>query len=129
MDIYLRKYILKFVLWSAVLFCALGLIVHFYSPGDVLALFIPYILSLAFVGSNFWNVKNVKMQDHRLFQRKFYRSMAGRFVLVLAAVIVVLLVKNEGEIFFIISFMFFYLCLSVIEVFTIYKLLKTNRKD
>jgi hypothetical protein len=123
-----RLYIIIFIFCSGIFFCISALVIQLSSMGSLFPFSLAFVLSLAFTGSNFWNVRNVNMTDHALFARRFYRNIAARFLLVLGALILVLLAIGKHQIFFIISFMFSYLCLSLFEIISIKKILEINRK-
>jgi hypothetical protein len=124
----IRLYIVIFLLCSGIFFCLAALAIQLSSVGSLFSFSLAFLLSLAFTGSNFWHVRNVNLRNHALFVHRLYRSIAIRFLLVLGGLILILWVGGKHQIFFIISFMFSYLCLSVFEIISIKKILEINRK-
>jgi hypothetical protein len=85
-----------------------------------------FLLSFLFVGSNFFVIKRMKTPKSANFMSRFYLSLGVRFLLVLAALVVILKVTKIHQIYFTVSFIISYIFHSVIEIILINKLLETD---
>ena len=93
-------------------------------PSHILEVIVAYLLSFLFVGSNFAVIKNIKKESQATFYRRFLMAMALRLILVLAAIAAILAATGFHQISFTVSFIISYIFHSVIQIFTIEKLLQ-----
>jgi phosphatidylserine synthase len=128
MDKVVHTYVFRFLIWGGILLCfaiaLLGVTGYF----RFLSFISAYLLSFVFVGSNFWIVRRIKLKDHAQFTRIFYATLAWRFILVLAAFILLFEISSGEQIFFTVSFLISYICHSVLEIVAIKRILKINRR-
>jgi len=85
-----------------------------------------YMLSFLFVGSNFYVIRNIRGEDHSSFYRQFFITLAVRFVLIIALLILILETIKIHQIYFTVSFIISYIFHSIIEVISINLLLETD---
>ena len=126
MGIELQKITHNFLWMSLIAFFVLVGGVLLGDPQYIRAVVIGFLLSFIFVGSNFFVIKHIKAEKSSDFMTRFYLSFGGRFVLVLAALVAVLMITKIHEIYFTVSFIISYIFHSVIEVILINKLLETD---
>lgn len=120
------KYLLKFTAIAASLFILAGMILVVFHPVKVQIFTIAYLISFVFTGTNFLVMRKVELNDHSRFTRIFGGSLVIRFVLVIAALIFMLKVLNNHQIFFTVSFIISYICHSVTEIIFLNKILETD---
>lgn len=113
---------LLFSLIAFLVFWGASLLLQLYTMAVVTG----YLLSFLFVGSNFLVIRKINKTNTSDFYRHFYITLGLRFTLVLAALIVILKTTNIQEIYFTVSFIFSYILHSVIEIFSIDKILETD---
>lgn len=126
MDQEVKKATHKF-LWNSLLFFLflLGIILLLQSQYYP-AVTVGFLLSFVFVGSNFFVIRQIKTQSSSDFLTKFYLSLGVRFLLVLAAFVMILQTIKIHQIYFTVSFIISYIFHSVIEMILINKLLETD---
>jgi hypothetical protein len=97
----------------------------FILPVDpAVAIFSGFFLSLIFIVGNAWVIDQFWDADSNTFMKVFFFSMAVRFVLVLAAMGILLGLTKIDEIYFTVSFIISYLYQSVTEMIFINKILQ-----
>lgn len=87
---------------------------------------IAYLLSFLFVSSNFFVIRNIHRTEESKFYRKFFISLAVRFILVLVGLVLILKGTKIHQIYFTVSFIISYIFHSVIEIISINKILETD---
>lgn len=119
-------YLWRFAAWWGGAFVACSLAVALVARHGLAAFAAAYLLSFAFVGSNFLVMRKLDVDDHRRFVRIFGRSLAVRFILVLIAIVAGLSIGNKHQIFFTVSFIISYICHSITEIIFLNKILETD---
>ncbi len=115
----------KFTLIAGILGLIGAAVLAFISFKLLLIFFITYCMSFAFTGSNFFVMSKINLHDNKRFFAWFAGSFAVRFLGAVFAIIIGLKVLNSHQIFFTVSFLFSYLCHSVIEIIYLNKFLKS----
>ncbi len=116
----------KFFWYSLFAFLALMGIPSLLSGSNYLAVSVGFLLSFLFVGSNFFVIKQIKTEKSANILTRFYLSLGIRFLLVIAALVVILKTIKIHQIYFTVSFIISYIFHSVIEIILINKLLETD---
>jgi len=124
-----NKHLKRFLSIAAILFSAFSVIFWLYPPQWLGPFVSAYGLSLIFTGSNFWVMRKLNLCDHSQFMRLFGISLAIRFLVVLSALLLILSIINNHQIFFTVSFIISYICHSVMEVIFLNKILETDIKE
>lgn len=119
-------YIKKFLMWAVALFLMATVITALAASNKLVIFIFSYMLSLVFVGSNFWVLRRIDLNNQRRFFKIFGWTLAVRFISIIAAIFLGLKLLNNHQIFFTISFIFSYICHSAIEIFFINKILETD---
>jgi hypothetical protein len=122
------KYLMRFLLWSGAFLCIAVPIVGMLFSNELSTFILAYLLSLAFVGSNFWTMRKIKIRAHSQFIRRFYGALAGRFILVLTVFILFFIFGDGHQIFFVLSFIFSYICQSIFEIVFLKKIMEFNNQ-
>lgn len=121
-----RKIQIRFFALGVIILAGLILITLFTIPQYLSELTTAYLLSYLFVGVNLIVIENFDSESYKVFYRRFLLSMALRFVLLLAALILILQMIKFHQIFFTVSFIISYILHSVIEIISINQLLQTD---
>ncbi len=121
-----KTYFKKFVFIAAIIAAAVVAALALISVDLLLIFFIAYLISFVFTSSNFFLMSKKDMQDNARFFAWFAGSFGLRFLGMIAAVFIGLKALNSHQIFFTVSFIFSYLCHSVIEIIFLNKILKTD---
>lgn len=98
----------------------------FLDSGPAAALVSAYLLSLVFVGSIVVVLNKIDARNDKRFFRIFLITLALRFTLVLAAIVLVLEVTKIHQIYFTVSFIISYIFHSINEIIFINKTLETD---
>ncbi|MBR9917605.1 hypothetical protein GYB29_07985 [bacterium] len=107
----------------------LALISPFFLPVDpAVAVICGFVLSLIFILSSAWVLDNFWNADSKLFIQVFFFSMAIRFLLVLAALGILLGITKIDNIYFTVSFIISYLYHSVMEMIFINQILLKKKQ-
>jgi hypothetical protein len=108
----------------------LALICPFFLPVDpAVAVICGFLLSLIFVLSSAWILDNFWNADSKLFLKVFFFSMVIRFILVLAAMGILLGLTKIDEIYFTVSFIISYLYQSITEMIFFNQLLQNKSSN
>ncbi|OAN62571.1 hypothetical protein A8B79_03220 [Balneola sp. EhC07] len=108
----------------------LALISPFFLPVDpAVAVICGFLLSLIFVLSSAWILDNFWNADSKLFLKVFFFSMVIRFLLVLAAMGILLGLTKIDEIYFTVSFIISYLYQSITEMIFFNQLLQNKSSN
>ncbi|MEP1306795.1 MAG: hypothetical protein ABJK11_10470 [Balneola sp.] len=105
----------------------LALILFLFLPTDpAVAVLCGFLLSVIFVFSSTWVMDNFWNADSKLFVKVFFFSMVIRFILVLAALGILLGMTKIDEIYFTVSFIISYLYQSITEMIFFNQLLQNK---
>ena len=105
----------------------LALISFLFLPTDpAVAVISGFLLSIIFVFSSAWILDNFWNADSEVFVKVFLFSMVIRFILVLAALGILLGVTKIDEIYFTVSFIISYLYQSITEMIFFNQLLQNK---
>jgi O-antigen/teichoic acid export membrane protein len=115
-----------FLKFSLIAFLLLIAGTYFLVQSNLPAVGMAYLLSFLFVSSNFFLIRKIRGDEQSKFYRQFFITLAVRFVLIIAALVVVLTVIKIHQIYFTVSFIISYIFHSVIEIISIQKLLETD---
>ena len=108
----------------------LALISFLFLPLDpAIAIISGLLLSIIFVFSSAWVLDNFWNADSKLFTKVFLFSMAIRFLLVLAALGILLGMTKIDEIYFTVSFIISYLYQSITEMIFFNQLLQIKSSN
>lgn len=121
-----RGIVFEFLGFSLAAFLILFAGAYFTIQPYLFAVLLAYLLSFIFVGSNFFVICNIRGGDDTKFYRQFFISMALRFVLIIAALVLILKTIKIHQIYFTVSFIISYIFHSVIEIISINKILETD---
>ena len=119
-------YFIRFSTFAAGIFAIVTVGIFILAQLSIYPFLCAYLLSYIFVGSNFLVMRKIKLDDNKRFVRIFGISLAVRFLLVLAALVIGLKTINNHQIFFTVSFIISYICHSVIEIIFLNKILQTD---
>ena len=108
----------------------LALISPLFLPVDpAVAIICGFLLSLIFILSSAWVLDNFWNADSKLFVKVFFFSMVIRFLLVLAAMGILLGLTKIDEIYFTVSFIISYLYQSITEMIFFNQLLQNKSSN
>lgn len=108
----------------------LALISFIFLPVDpAVAVLSGFLLSIIFVFSSAWVLDNFWNADSKLFVKVFFFSMVIRFILVLAAMGILLGLTKIDEIYFTVSFIISYLYQSITEMIFFNQLLQNKSSN
>ncbi|NGP86864.1 hypothetical protein [Fodinibius halophilus] len=121
-----RGILYRFLSLSAMAFFFVMVAGYMLAKEALALVIIANLVSFIFVGSNYYVVKKIRQDSADSFYRKFYLTFGLRFLLVIAALVVVLKAIKIHQIHFTVSFIFSYIFHSVIEIISINKILETD---
>ena len=121
-----RDLVYRFLQILLLFFTGTGIFSYFFQYDKITVILGAQLLSLLFVLSNFSVLRNIDKEPHSIFYRRFIRVFAIRFVFVIAALVIVLMLIKFHQIYFTVSFIISYILHSVIEIFSINQILQTD---
>jgi hypothetical protein len=121
-------YLLKFTVITGGAGLTAIIFMAFFAMQKVPVFLMAYVISFVFVGSNFLAIRKINLDDQNRFFKIFGWTLAIRFVMVIAVLVVILKMINNHQIFFTVSFIISYICHSVIEIIFLNKILETDTK-
>jgi len=122
------SYLLKFTVIAGGAGLTAVIFMAFFIIQKVPVFLMAYVISFVFVGSNFLAIRKINLDDQNRFFKVFGWTLAIRFVMVIAALVIILKLINNHQIFFTVSFIISYICHSVIEIIFLSKILETDTK-
>ncbi|HLR24525.1 MAG TPA: hypothetical protein VK112_01575 [Fodinibius sp.] len=111
---------------TLLLFAGTALLSFFLFKDQAVAILAAQLLSLLFVSSNYFVVRNVRQLSDKIFYRRFLTGLALRFLLVITGLVIMLTVIKFHQIYFTVSFIISYILHSAIEIVSINKILQTD---
>lgn len=122
-----KKGLKRFAIITAALEIAgIILIISIYSFAHLIIFLIVYSINIIFAASNFYVINKRGVQNNQRFVTYFYGSLLFRFVGAIIVVILGIKLLDSYQIFFSVSFIFSYLCNSVIEIIYLNKIIRTE---
>ena len=130
MEVTTQKTMIKKLAKFNVIPLTLALMSPFFLPIDpAVAVICGFLLSLIFIFSSAWVLDNFWNADSKLFLKVFFFSMVIRFILVLAAMGILLGLTKIDEIYFTVSFIISYLYQSITEMIFFNQLLQNKSSN
>jgi len=111
---------------TLLLFVGTVLLSFFLFKDQAVAILAAQLLSLLFVSSNYFVLRNIRQLSHKIFYRRFLTGLALRFLLVIAGLVIMLRVIYFHQIYFTVIFIISYILHSAIEIVSINKILQTD---
>lgn len=116
----------KFTLFSIVMGVVVSVILVLAGVEPVTTFLIAFLICYALTGSNFYIMNKRKTANTKTFFGWFVGSFMLRFFGAIIVIIICIKILNFHEILFTVSFIFSYLCLSIIEIIYLNSILKTD---
>jgi hypothetical protein len=130
MEVTTQKTMIKKLAKFNVIPLTLALLSPIFLPIDpAVAVICGFLLSLIFIFSSAWVLDNFWNADSKLFLKVFFFSMVIRFILVLAAMGILLGLTKIDEIYFTVSFIISYLYQSITEMIFFNQLLQNKSSN
>lgn len=124
----IKEYIKKFIITAAIMGAGASIIFYIAFSTSFTIFFTAYLIGFVLIGSNLLLLNKIGLGGGNHFLRWFMGSLVIRFIGAIMTVLVGIKILNSHEILFTVSFIFSYLCHSVIEIFYLNSYLKTDAK-